>query len=166
MKRLYDLLGQLFEVRVFSGLIHDRVIFQKSVVGILYGYSTFSAISFRVIDAWSSEFLTIGLLYLCSVLSGFSLSSVFWLILGATLGIQYSGNAGILLQSCVISQYYSALFEDLYSRKCRGCLYSDYCSVNLRALPIVLHILIGIIPPLSSLCSIYPLSKLRGRNFL
>ena len=35
-----------------------------------------------------------------------------------------------------------------------------------EALPAVIHILIGIIPSLSSLCSFYPLSKLRGRNFL
>jgi len=48
----------------------DRVIFQKSVVGILYGYSIFSVISFRVIDAWYLEFLIIGLLYLWSVLFG------------------------------------------------------------------------------------------------
>ena len=41
----------------------DLAIFQKTAVGILYGYSTFSAISFRVIDAWYSEFLDIGLLY-------------------------------------------------------------------------------------------------------
>ena len=41
----------------------DLVIFQKSAVGILYGYSTFSTISFRVIDAWYSGFLIIGLLY-------------------------------------------------------------------------------------------------------
>ena len=46
----------------------------------------------------------------------------------------------------IYDQYYSASFEDLYSRKCRRCLHSDYCSVNLRALPIVLHILISIIP--------------------
>ena len=37
-------------------------------IRIFYGYSLFLAIFFRVIDAWSSEFLTIGLLYLWSVL--------------------------------------------------------------------------------------------------
>ena len=93
MKLLYDLFGQLYEARVFSELIHDRVIFQKSVFRFFYSYSLLLAIFFGVIDAWSSEFLTIGLLYLCSVLSGFSLSSVFWLILGATLSMQYSGNS-------------------------------------------------------------------------
>ena len=51
------------KVRVFSEWICYRVIFQKMVFGILCGYSLFTAISFRVIDAWSSEFLTIGLLY-------------------------------------------------------------------------------------------------------
>jgi len=90
MKLLYDPFGQLFEA---GYLIHDRVIFQKSVFGFLYCYSIFLAISFRVIDTWSSEFLTIGLLYLCSVLAGFSLSSAFWLILGVILSMKYSGNS-------------------------------------------------------------------------
>ena len=51
------------KVRVFSEWICYRVIFQKMVFGIFCGYSLFSAISFRVIDAWYSEFLIIGLLY-------------------------------------------------------------------------------------------------------
>jgi len=38
-----------------------------------------------------------------------------------------------------------ASFEELYSMKYRRCLYFDYCSVNLWALPLVIHILIGII---------------------
>jgi len=79
MKLLYDLFGELFEVRVFSGLIHNRVIFQKLVVGILYGFSTFSAISFRVIDAWYSEFSIIGLLYYTQYYQDF-------------LHLQYSGS--------------------------------------------------------------------------
>jgi len=63
MKLLYDLFDQLYEVRVFSELIHDQVIFQKSVFGYFYSYSLFLAIFFRVIDTWFSEFLIIGLLY-------------------------------------------------------------------------------------------------------
>ena len=78
-----------------SGILRidlERVIFQKSVVGILYGYSIFSAISFRVIDAWYSEFLIIGLLYYAQDYQGF-------------LYLQYSGlfsecsTTRILLQS-------------------------------------------------------------------
>jgi len=42
MKLLYDLFGQLYGARVFSELIHDRVIFQKAVSGfftvILYSW--------------------------------------------------------------------------------------------------------------------------------
>ena len=99
MKLWDDLFGQLYEVRVFSEWICYRVIFPKLVVGILHGYSTFSAISFRVIDAWYSEFLTIGLLYYAQDYQGF-------------LYLQYSGSfserhwvcsaTGILLRSCVI----------------------------------------------------------------
>jgi len=48
MQLLYDLFDQLYEARVFSELIHDRVIFRKSVFRFLYGYSIFLAISFRV----------------------------------------------------------------------------------------------------------------------
>jgi len=45
----------------------------------------------------------------------------------------------------MLGQYYMASFKDLYGRKCRRYLYSDYCLVDLRALPVVIHILIGII---------------------
>ena len=54
----------------------DRVIFQKSVVRILYGYSIFSAISSRVIDAWYSEFSIIGLLYYAQDYQGFLYLSI------------------------------------------------------------------------------------------
>ena len=47
-------------------------------------------------------------------------------------------------------------FKHLYGRKRRRWLYSDYYSVDLRALPAVIHILIGIIPSLSLLHSFYP----------
>jgi len=72
MKLLYDLFSQLYEARVFSELIHDRVIFQKSVFRFFYGYPLFLAISFRVIDAWSSESLTISLfLFMLSIIRVF-----------------------------------------------------------------------------------------------
>ena len=51
----------------------DQVIFQKSVLGILYGYSIFSVISFRVIDAWYSEFSIIGLLIVLGIIRVFYL---------------------------------------------------------------------------------------------
>ena len=101
MKLLYDLFGQLFEVRVFSRLINNRVIFQKMVFGFFSGYSLFLAIFFRVIDAWSSEFLTIGPLYLWSVLFGIvqrfiqqevQKTSIFWLLC-SQLGKPYYSNS-------------------------------------------------------------------------
>ena len=49
----------------------DLAIFQKTAVGILYGCSTFSTMSFRVIDAWYSGFLIIGLLYYAREYQGF-----------------------------------------------------------------------------------------------
>ena len=108
------------EARIFSELIDDRVIFQKSVFRFFYGYSLFLAISFRVIDVWSSELLTIGLLYLCLVLSEYSLSSTFWLIRGVILSMEYSGNsiARLCSRVCIIwhrSKIYTAgSVEDVY----------------------------------------------------
>ena len=140
----------------------DRVIFQKSVVGILYGYSIFSVISFSdrclvfgILNYWSSS--------LCSGLSGFSLSSVFWLILGATLSMQYGGNSiaklchqsvlfGIIQRFIQPEVQRTSIFWLLFSRL-ESPTYSDsYLNWYNSAL----------VP----LCSIYPLSKLRGRNFL
>ena len=85
MKLLYDLFSQLYEVQVFSELIHDRIIFQKSVFRFFYSYSLFLAIFFRGIDAWSS-------LFMLSIIRIF-LSSIFWLILRVILSMQYSGNS-------------------------------------------------------------------------
>jgi len=56
----------------------SRVVIQKSAFRILCGYSIFSVMPFRDCNASIQEFLIIGLLDSCSVLSGFSLSSVFW----------------------------------------------------------------------------------------
>ena len=67
----YDMISSANSIKL--GILRidpDRVIFQKSIIGILSGYSIFSAISFRVINAWYLEFLIIGLLYLWSVLFG------------------------------------------------------------------------------------------------
>jgi len=85
----------------------DRVIFQKSVLGILYGHSIFSAISFRMIDAWYSGFLIIGLLYYAQDYQGFLYLQYSGLF---SEGYQVCSTTGILLQSCVISQYYSKIY--------------------------------------------------------
>ena len=74
-------------VQVFSEWICNRVIFQKLVVGIFYGYSLFLAISFRMIFAGSSEFSIIGLLYYAQYYQGF-------------LYLQYSGLFSESYQVC------------------------------------------------------------------
>jgi len=144
-------------------LIHDRVIFQKSVFGFLYCYSIFFAISFRVIDVRYSEFIIISLLYYAQYYRDF-------------LYLQYSGYSRRAIKYAVqlefyckamlSGQYYSTSFEDLYSRKCRRCPYSDYCSVNLRALLKVIHMLIGIIPVYLLFVFILPLIEIARTQFL
>ena len=86
MKLLYDLFGQLYEVRVFSEWIRERVIFQKSVVGIIYGYSIFLVISFRIIDARYSEFLIICLLIMLSIIR---ISFIFGILAYSRRAIKY-----------------------------------------------------------------------------
>jgi len=71
MKLLYDLFDKLYEAWVFSELIYDWVIFQKSVFVLLYGYSIFLAISFRATDARYSKFLIIDLHYYAQYYRGF-----------------------------------------------------------------------------------------------
>ena len=116
MKLLYDLFGQLYEVRVFSEWICYRVIFPKLVVRILHGSPTFSVISFRVIDAWSSEFLIIGLLYLWSVLFG-----IVWRFIQPE--VQRMSISWLLL-SRLESPTYSASYLDWYnSCPCPSCVH-------------------------------------------
>jgi len=79
--------------------------------------------------------------------------------------IKYAVQREFYCKAVLSDQYYLASFEDLYSRKYKRCLYFDYYSVDLRALPIVIHILIGIIFVPVLFVFILPLSKLRGRNF-
>ena len=73
-----------------------------------------------MIDAWYSEFSITGLLYYVQDYQGFSLSLVFWLILGATLSMQYSENsiAKLCYQISIIwhcSEIYTAgSAEDFY----------------------------------------------------
>ena len=100
-------------------LINDWVIFLKSVFRFFYSYSLFLTIFFRVIDTWPSKFLTISFLYLCSVLSGFSLSSVFWSILRELVYIQHISNSTtdsssrtVLCRTEIF--YYDLTFMDIY----------------------------------------------------
>ena len=99
----------------------------------------------------------------CSELSGFSLPLVFWLILRATLSKQYSGNSiaklcyqsvlfGIVRRLIQPEVQRMSIFRLLFSQL-ESPTYSDsYLNwYNFALVP---------------LCSIYPLSKLRGRNFL
>jgi len=66
MKLLYDLSDQLYEARVFSELIHDRVIYQKLV----FEFSTAILYSWLYLSEWSMP--GIGVLKL----SGFFIFSV------------------------------------------------------------------------------------------
>ena len=123
----------------------DLAIFQKSAVGILYGYSTFSITSFGVIDAWYSEFLIIGLLYYYAQdYQDF-------------LYLQYSGLFSEAYQICsttgILKIYTAESAED------------DYYSVDLRALPLVLHILIGINSTLVPFVLISPLVEIARTQF-
>ena len=118
MRLLYNLFGQLYEVLVFSELIHDQVIFQKSVFGFFYSYSLFLAISFRVIDAWYSEFLIIGLLYYAQYYQGFFIFSI---LAHSQSNIKYAVQREFFYKVMLSGQYYSTSFEDLYNRKCRRC---------------------------------------------
>ena len=91
----YDMISSAISMKLgILWIDPDRVIFQKSVVRILYGYSIFSVISFRVIDAWYSEFSIIGLLYYAQDYQGF-------------LYLRYSGS---FIAQPRHQQYYSALF--------------------------------------------------------
>ena len=56
----------------------------------------------------------------------------------------------------------SSIIQQIYTA---GSAEDDYYSVDLRALPVVLHILIGIDSTFVPLYSFHPLMKLRGRNF-
>ena len=79
---------------------------------------------------------------------------------------KYAVQREFYYKAMLSGMYYSTSFEDLYSRKCRRCLYSDYCSVNLRALPVVIHILIGIIHVLAPFVFILPLIEIARTQFL
>ena len=141
-------------------MIHDQVIFQKSVIRIqlfsILGYI------FQSDQRQYSEFLIIGLLYYAQCYRGFFILSI---LAYSRRAIKYKVQLEVYCKAVLSGQYYSASFKDLYSRKCKRCLYSDYCLVDLRALPAVIHILIGIIPVPVLSVFIYPLSKFQGRNF-
>ena len=144
MKLLCDLFGQLYEARYspdrsWSGyLSEDSSRNSLRIFYILY-YIVQSdwCLVFGILNYRSS-------LLLCSGLSGFSLSSVFWLMLGGLSSKQYNWNS-----------------KDLYSRKCGGWFYS----ANLRALPIVLHILIGINSIFVPFVFILPLIEIARTQF-
>jgi len=68
---------------------HSEVSIQNFFIVILYSWLCLSEIAMPSIH----KFLIIGLLYLCSILSGFSLSSVFWSILGELMCMHISNSA-------------------------------------------------------------------------
>ena len=68
-------------------------------------------------------------------------------------------------KATILDYYYLTSFEDLYSRKCRRYLCSDHCSVDLGELPLVIHILIGIIPVHVPFVFILPLIEISRMQF-
>ena len=70
---------------------------------------------------------------------------IFSILAYSRRAIKYAVQLEFYYEVVLSGQYYSTSFEDLYSRKCRRCLYFDHCSIDLGALPLVIHILIGII---------------------
>ena len=143
MKLLCDLFGQLYEssgilrMDLLPGYLSEDGIRDSLRLFFIHGYIFQSdrRLVFGILNYRSS--------LLCSGLSRFFLSTVFWLIPRATLSMQYSGNSIAELR----------------------CLCSDYCSVNLRALPIVLHILIGIDSALVLLVFNLPLNEIARTQF-
>ena len=80
--------------------------------------------------------------------------------------IRYAVQREFYCKTVLSGQYYSTSFEDLYSKKCRRCLFFDYCSVDLRALSVVIHILIGIITVHVLFVFILPLIEIARTEFL
>ena len=138
MKLLCDLFGRLYEAwyspdRSWSGYLSEDSSRNSLRIFYLLYYIVQSnwCLVFGILNYRSS-------LLLCSGLSGFPLSSVFWLILGRLSSMQI---------------YTTGSAED------------DYYSVDLRALPIVLHILIGINSTLVPFVFILPLIEIARTQF-
>jgi len=100
------------------------------------------------------------------MLSVIRVSFIFGILAHSQSDIKYAIQREFYCKAMLSGLYYLASFEDLYSKKCRRCLYSDYCSVDLRALPAVIHILIGIIPVYVLFVFILPLIEIARTQFL
>ena len=99
------------------------------------------------------------------MLSIIRVSFIFGILAYSRRAIKYVVQREFYCEAVLLGQYYLASFEDLYSRKCRRCLYCDYCSIDLRALPAVIHILIGIIPVPVPFMFILPLNEIARTQF-
>jgi len=56
---------------------------------------------------------------------------IFNILAHSRSNIKYAVQQKFYCKAVFSGLYYLASFEDLYSRKCRRCLYFDYCSVDL-----------------------------------
>ena len=99
------------------------------------------------------------------MLSTIRVSFIFSILVYSRRAIKYVVQREFYYKVMISDQYYSTSFEELYSRKYRRCLYSNHCSVNLRDLPIVLHILIGIISTHVPFVFILPLIEIARTQF-
>jgi len=111
---------------------------------------------FRILNYRSS-------LFMLSIIRVFV---IFGILAYSRSDIKYTVQREFYYKAMLSGHYYSTSFEDSYSRKCRRCLYSDYCAVNLTALPTVIHILIGIIPIHVPFVFILPLIEIARTQIL
>ena len=108
MKPLCDLFGQLYEARVFSEMIHDLVIFQKSVFG-------FSLQLFSILDyiLQSDRYLVSGILKVFFImLSIIGIFFIFSILVYSRRAIKYAVQLEFYCKAVLSGQYYSTSFED------------------------------------------------------
>ena len=92
-------------------------------------------------------------------------SFIFNILAYSRRAIKYAVQQEFYCKATTSDQYYLVSFKDLYSRKCRRYLYSDCYSVDSRALPAVIHILIGIISVPILFVFILPLIEIARTQF-
>ena len=113
-------LGQSCRAQISSTcFICSQVIIQKSVFRILHGYSIFLA---EIATPSIQKSFIIDLLYVCSLLSGFSLFSVFWPILGE-LVCKHISNSTTDSSSRIVLCRAKILYYDLTSMDIYGFLW-------------------------------------------
>ena len=125
----------------------------------------FSILDYILQSDWCRVFRILKLSVFFIMLRIIRVSFIFIILAYFSESYQVCSIAGILLQSNDIRLVLFGIVQNLYSKKCRRCLYFGYCSVDLGALPIVIHILIGIIPVHVLFVFILPLIEIARTQF-